>query len=62
MPEDLGPICAAAEMVHDNRAPPCTYRARRPSSQGVFCPACGESALDASDSARVSAAMWVVNR
>lgn len=59
------PVCAAAELVHDTRDLPYTYKGETttiPAVVGNYCPACGESVHDAAESARVSAAMLVFNR
>ncbi len=59
------PACGAAELVHDTRELPYTYKGETTSIPGVvgdYCPACGESVLDAVESARVSAAMLAFNR
>ncbi|HUG72668.1 MAG TPA: type II toxin-antitoxin system MqsA family antitoxin [Steroidobacteraceae bacterium] len=59
------PICAAAELVHDTRDLPYTYKGETtaiPAVAGDYCPACGECVLDAAGSARVSAAMREFNR
>lgn len=59
------PICAAAELVHETRDLPHTYKGETTTIAdviGEYCPACGESVLDAAESARVSAAMLAFNR
>jgi len=59
------PSCAAAELVHDSRDVPYTYKGETtliPAVTGDFCPACGESVLDAAESSRVSAAMLDFNK
>lgn len=59
------PACGAAELVHETRDMPYTYKGETttiPAVSGEFCPACGESVLDAAESARVSATMLVFNR
>ena len=59
------PICAAAELVHDVRDLRYTYKGEATTLAAVagdHCPACGESVLDAAESARVSAAMLAFNR
>ena len=59
------PSCAAAELVHDSRDVPYTYKGETtliPAVSGDFCPACGESVLDAAESSRVSAAMLDFNK
>jgi HTH-type transcriptional regulator/antitoxin MqsA len=59
------PGCGAAELVHDTRELPHTYKGETttiPAVAGDYCAACGESVLDAAESARVSAAMLAFNR
>ncbi|BAU72891.1 type II toxin-antitoxin system MqsA family antitoxin [Metapseudomonas furukawaii] len=59
------PFCAAAELVHDTRDMPHTYKGESttiPAVTGDFCPACGETVLDAGESTRVSAAMLAFNK
>jgi HTH-type transcriptional regulator/antitoxin MqsA len=59
------PNCGAAELVRDTRDLPYTYKGETttiPDVVGDHCPACGESVLDASESARVSTAMLAFNR
>lgn len=59
------PACGAAELVHDERDLPYTYKGETTTIAAVVgdhCPACGESVLDAAESARVSAAMLAFNR
>lgn len=54
------PSCAAAELVHDTRDMPHTYKSEStiiPAVTGDFCPACGGAVLDADESTRVSTAM-----
>jgi len=45
------PVCGAAELVHDTRDMPYTYKGE--AVTGDFCPACAESILDATESDRV---------
>ena len=43
------PACGAAELVHDSRDMPYTYKGETtaiPAVVGDFCPACGEAVLD----------------
>lgn len=50
------PTCGAAELVHDTRDLPYTYKGETTtiaSVTGEFCPTCGESVLDARESERV---------
>jgi len=59
------PMCAQADLVRDTRDIPYTYKGETtaiPTVTGDFCPACGESVLDASESARVSALMLEFNK
>jgi len=59
------PACVAAELVPDTRELPYTYKSETttiPAVVGDYCPACGESVLDAAESARVSAAMMAFDR
>ncbi len=59
------PICAEAELVHDTRDMPYIYKGEStmiPGVKGDFCPACGESILDAAESARTSSMMLDFNK
>lgn len=59
------PACGAAKLVGDTRDLPYTYKGETtaiPAVAGDWCPACGESILDATESARVSTAMLAFNR
>ena len=50
------PICGAAELIHDTRDLPYTYKGETTviaAVTGDFCPACSESILDAAESNRV---------
>lgn len=50
------PVCGAAELIHDTRDLPYTYKGRTTviaAATGDFCPACAESILDAAESDRV---------
>lgn len=50
------PICGAAELIHDTRDLPYTYKRETmiiPAVTGDFCPACDESILDITESDRV---------
>ena len=54
------PVCGAAELVHDTRDLPYTYKGEAtvlPQVTGSFCPACGEGVLDAIQSRRASGLM-----
>ena len=59
------PACGAAKLVRDIRERPYTYKGETtviPAVEGDFCPACGEVALKAGESARVSAVMLEFNK
>jgi HTH-type transcriptional regulator/antitoxin MqsA len=59
------PSCGAAELVHDTRDLPYTYKTEStvvPLVTGDYCSACGETVLDADESARVSSAMLAFNK
>lgn len=59
------PICGEAELVHDTRDIPYTYKGESTTIPGVtgdFCGACGESILDAAESARTSSMMLDFNK
>ena len=50
------PVCGAAELIHDTRDLPYTYKGESTiiaAVRGEFCPACAESVLDATESSRV---------
>ena len=52
------PACGAAELIHDTRDVPFTYKGEVTiiaSVTGEFCPACAESILDMAESRRVGA-------
>jgi HTH-type transcriptional regulator/antitoxin MqsA len=58
-------ICARAELVHDTRDMPYTYKGETtviPAVTGDFCPACGEVVLTMAESIRVSALMLEFNK
>ncbi len=59
------PSCGSAELVHDARDMPYTYKSDSTVIQAVtgdYCPVCGEAVMDAVESMRVSAAMIVFNK
>ncbi|MES2868992.1 MAG: type II toxin-antitoxin system MqsA family antitoxin [Pseudomonadota bacterium] len=59
------PSCGAAELIHDTRDLPYTYKNEStfiPAVTGEFCPACGEAVLDASESTRASGLMLAFNK
>ena len=50
------PVCGTAELIHDIRDLPYTYKGESTvltAVTGDFCPACAESILDATESKRV---------
>jgi HTH-type transcriptional regulator/antitoxin MqsA len=50
------PVCGAAELIHDTRDLPYTYKGESTiitAVTGDFCPACAESVLDSAESNRV---------
>lgn len=50
------PVCGAAELIHDIRDLPYTYKGETTvitAVKGDFCPACAESVLDTTESDRV---------
>ena len=54
------PVCGAAKLVHGTYDMPYTYKGEKttiPAVTGDFCPACGESILDAAESERTMALM-----
>ena len=58
-------ICARAELVHDMRDIPYTYKGEStilPAVTGDFCPACGEVVLEKSEAVRTSALMREFNK
>jgi len=59
------PVCGAAELIHDTRDLPYTYKGestRIPAVTGDYCPVCGEAVLDGVESERVSGAMLEFNK
>lgn len=59
------PSCAAAELVHDTRDMPYTYKGEStliPAVTGDFCPACDESVLNADESRRTMSFMLAFNK
>jgi HTH-type transcriptional regulator/antitoxin MqsA len=59
------PSCAAAELVHDTRDMPYTYKGEStiiPAVTGDFCPACDESILNADESRRTMNFMLEFNK
>lgn len=50
------PVCGAAELIHDTRDLPYTYKGEATviaAVSGDYCPACAESILDVAESKRV---------
>lgn len=59
------PSCAEAELVHDTRDMPYTYKGEStliPAVTGDFCPACDESVLNADESRRTMNCMLAFNK
>ncbi len=59
------PVCGAAELIHDTRDLPYTYKGETTviaAVKGDFCPACAESILDAAESNRVMNEMRAFSR
>ena len=59
------PSCGEATLVYDTRDLPYTYKGEStaiPAVTGDYCSACGEAVLDATESARISAAMLEFNK
>ena len=58
------PVCGAAELIHDTREIPYTYKGETTilKTIGDFCPACGESVHEAEDSERVMSEMRAFSR
>ena len=58
------PNCGAAELIHDTRDIPYTYKGETTilKTTGDFCPACGESIHDMEDSERVMSEMRAFSR
>lgn len=59
------PVCGAAELIHDTRDLPYTYKGESTviaAVTGDFCPVCAESILDAAESNRVMHEMRAFSR
>ncbi|MDC8758499.1 type II toxin-antitoxin system MqsA family antitoxin [Janthinobacterium fluminis] len=59
------PVCGAAELIHDTRDLPYTYKGESTiiaAVTGDFCPACAESILDAAESNRVMREMQAFSK
>lgn len=59
------PVCGAAELIHDTRDLPYTYKGKTtliPAVTADFCPACDESITDMAETERTMRAMQAFNR
>ncbi|MDD5469108.1 MAG: type II toxin-antitoxin system MqsA family antitoxin [Anaerolineales bacterium] len=59
------PCCGAAELIHDTRDLPYTYKGETtaiPTVTGDFCPACGEAILDQEHGDRYSELIGLFQR
>ncbi len=59
------PVCGAAELIHDTRDMPYTYKGETTTLVAVtadFCPACDESITDMAETERVMRAMQTFNK
>ena len=59
------PACGAAELLHDTRDVPYTYKGETttfPALSGDFCPACGKILFDAAEADRYGAAVCAFNK
>mgnify|MGYP000172570366 FL=1 len=59
------PVCGAAELIHDTRDMPYTYKGASTVIEAVtgdFCPACDEAVLDVGESTRTSELMLQFNK
>lgn len=59
------PVCGAAELVHDTRDMPYTYKGETttiPAVTGDFCPACAEVVLDMAEAQRFGMAVRDFNK
>ena len=59
------PVCSAAELVHDIRDLPYTYKGETtviPAVTADFCPACDESITDMAETERVMREMQAFNK
>ena len=59
------PVCGAADLIHDTRDIPYTYKGEItliPAVTADFCPACGESIADLAVSDRVMREMQAFNK
>ena len=59
------PVCGAAELIHDTRDLPYTYKGETttiPAVTADFCPACDESITDLAETERVMREMQAFNK
>ena len=59
------PVCGAAELIHDTRDLPYTYKGETttiPAVKADFCPACDESITDMAETERVMREMQAFNK
>lgn len=59
------PVCGAAELIHDTRDLPYTYKGETtviPAVTADFCPACDESITDLTETERVMREMQAFNK
>ena len=59
------PVCGAAELIHDTRDLPYTYKGETttiPAVTADFCPACDESVTDLAETDRVMREMQTFNK
>jgi HTH-type transcriptional regulator/antitoxin MqsA len=59
------PVCGAAELIHDTRDLPYTYKGETttiPAVAADFCPACDESITDMAETDRVMREMQAFNK
>jgi HTH-type transcriptional regulator/antitoxin MqsA len=59
------PVCGAAELIHDTRDLPYSYKGETtliPAVTADFCPACGESITDLPETDRVMREMQAFNK
>ncbi len=59
------PVCGAAELIHDTRDLPYTYKGETtiiPAVTADFCPACDESITDMAETGRVMHEMQAFNK
>jgi len=59
------PNCGAADLVHDTRDRPYTYKGEQtviPSVVGDYCPNCGEAVIGLAEGARTAEVMHAFNR